>query len=112
MHKVKIIYTSSEHIQSTNRALLGGILFVFAEEDGKNIARKSSEVRRAYPAQKYGFVRSEDKKCHIYNPDKKETILLLFEKLQLVNSEEEFLELVKQHINNLNLTLKNFFLLF
>lgn len=63
-HNVEIIFTSSSngHMGFTGDIFIEGLLNLFGDIEGKNIARRTLEARRKYPPSKFGYVKTEQKK--------------------------------------------------
>ncbi|MFT8320833.1 MAG: recombinase family protein [Bacillus sp. (in: firmicutes)] len=57
-HSVELVFTSegNGHLPSTDDIFLEGILSMFSDIEGKNIARRSEETRRRYPPRKLGYI--------------------------------------------------------
>ncbi|MCA1010379.1 recombinase family protein [Halobacillus halophilus] len=103
-YNVKLIYTSTGngHIQASNDIFVEGLLNMFSDIEGKNIARRSEETRRRYPPQIMGYKKDKDTKTYSKDPNKKEYIDQYFTALTYVNTIDELRAVVKEYQKNLN----------
>src|SRR4051812_28183285 len=69
---------------------------MFSGIEGKNIARRTAEVHRRYPARKYGYVKIKETKKYPKDPIKQEHIEEYFHSLPKISSIEEFGILLKE----------------
>ncbi len=63
-HKVAIVFTSTSngHMEFTGDIFIEGILNLFGDIEGKNIARRTLEARLKYPPKKFGYIKTKQKK--------------------------------------------------
>ena len=88
-HNVEIIFTSSSngHMGFTGDVFIEGLLNLFGDIEGKNIARRTLEARRKYPPKKFGYIKTEQKKYQ--KAEKTEAALVqFFEEIQQIDSLE------------------------
>lgn len=106
--EVQIIYTSTGngHQQSTGNIFLEGVMNIVGDFEGKNIARRSEEARRRYPAQKLGYVKDKQTKQFHKDPIKRETLIHFFLDLSKVQTYIELEKLLKTYQKKLG-TKKN-----
>lgn len=107
-HNVDIIYTSNSngHLPSSNNTLIEGMLNIFGDIEGKNIARRTQEANRKYPVRKLGYL----KENKAYKKDKKKEAVLIsfFGELKSVTSLEDINRLMalyrkKMHVDDIRL---------
>ena len=97
-HEVKIIFTSTSngHIPFTGDIFMEGILNLFGDIEGKNIARRTEEARRKYPPTKFGYEKTKDKKYQKLE-ETKPIIEEFFEEIQQINSLETLTPFLKKY---------------
>ncbi|MGV2620747.1 UNVERIFIED_CONTAM: recombinase family protein [Halobacillus marinus] len=103
-HNVALIYTSvgNGHIQASDDIFDEGLLSMFSDIEGKNIARRTEETRRRYPPQIMGYKKDKDTKTYSKDPAKKDFINQYFNVLTHVNTTEELRAVVKEYQKKLN----------
>lgn len=97
-HNVNIIFTSTSngHMPFTGDLFIEGILNLFGDIEGKNIARRTSEARRKYPPRKFGYRKTEDKKYHKLD-ETRAIIEEFFEELKNIESMETLIIFLKKY---------------
>ena len=90
-HNVEIIYTSSSngHMGFTGDIFIEGLLNLFGDIEGKNIARRTVEARRKYPPKKYGYVKTKQK-TYQKAAKTEPSLTQFFEEIQQIDSLELF----------------------
>jgi len=98
-HGVKLVFTSegNGHLPSTDDIFLEGILSMFSDIEGKNIARRSEESRRRYPPQKLGYLKNRETKQYSKDAAKKDILSAFFVSLIEVNTLDELSNLVDDY---------------
>ncbi|WP_042353094.1 recombinase family protein [Bacillus massiliigorillae] len=101
-HEVKIIFTSTSngHIPFTGDIFMEGILNLFGDIEGKNIARRTDEARRKYPPKKYGYRKTNDKKYQKVM-ETKQIIEEFFEEIQEIHSLKSLISFLKKYRQSL-----------
>lgn len=97
-HNVEIVFTSSSngHMGFTGDIFIEGLLNLFGDIEGKNIARRTVEARRKYPSKKYGYVKTERKKYQ--KAAETESVLIqFFEEIQHIDSLERFTQFLSKY---------------
>lgn len=97
-HNVEIIFTSSSngHMGFTGDFFIEGLLNLFGDIEGKNIARRTVEARRKYPPKKYGYIKTKQKKYE--KAAKTESSLVeFFEEIQQIDSMELFTQFLSKY---------------
>lgn len=97
-HSVNIVFTSSSngHLPFTGDIFVEGILNLFGDIEGKNIARRTLEARRKYPPTKFGYEKTNDKKYRKL-VETKPIIEDFFEEIQQVESREDLIYFLKKY---------------
>lgn len=85
-HNVQIVFTSSGHQEATDSTLIEGVMSIVGDIEGKNIARRSAEARKRYPAKKFGYIKHKETKTYAKDPIKKNVILDFFSNVSKVNT--------------------------
>ena len=85
-HNVRIVFTSSGHQEATDSTLIEGVMSIVGDIEGKNIARRSAEARKRYPAKKFGYIKHKETKTYAKDPIKKNVILDFFSNVSKVNT--------------------------
>lgn len=90
-HKVQLVLTSTDsgNIQATEDIFLEGLLNIFSDIEGKNIARRTTEARRMYPPKKLGYVKVAETKQYTKDPNKQQLLEQFFASLDEVANTEE-----------------------
>ncbi|MGG3272575.1 recombinase family protein [Priestia aryabhattai] len=90
-HNVEIIFTSSSngHIGFTGDIFMEGLLNLFGDIEGKNIARRTREARRKYPSRKFGYIKTEQK-TYQKAPEIESALVQFFEEIQQIRSLDLF----------------------
>lgn len=98
-HGVELVFTSegNGHLPSTDDIFLEGILSMFSDIEGKNIARRSEETRRRYPPRKLGYVKEPETRKYKKDPLKQELITAYFQSLKEVASMEQLAALIEEY---------------
>ncbi|MFQ3544234.1 recombinase family protein [Halobacillus rhizosphaerae] len=96
-HEVKIVFTSvgNGHLPASDNIFMEGLLSLFSDIEGKNIARRSGETRRRYPPQLLGYRNDKETKKYSKDSDKKEVIEQFFSALTEINTIDELHSLIK-----------------
>lgn len=96
-HDVSLVYTSSGqgHVQATDSTFLEGVLLMFSNIEGQNIARRTNEVQRRCPPKKLGYTKIPGTKQYVKNPDKREAVHAYFSALQDVRTAEDLSRTLK-----------------
>ncbi|WP_260055529.1 recombinase family protein [Niallia taxi] len=89
-HDVSLVYTSSGqgHVQATDSTFLEGVLLMFSNIEGQNIARRTNEVQRRCPPKKLGYTKVQETKQYVKDLVKQETVNAFFSALQKVRTVE------------------------
>jgi DNA invertase Pin-like site-specific DNA recombinase len=98
-HNVRIVYTSQGNgsIQATEDIFLEGILSMFSDIEGKNIARRTEEARRRYPPKKLGYEKIKETKQYRKDPQKQEPVLHYFSSLLEITTIDDLGELFREY---------------
>ena len=91
-HKVAIVFTSASngHMEFTGDIFIEGILNLFGDIEGKNIARRTLEARLKYPPKKFGYIKTKQKKYQ-KAPETATILERFFDDIQHVDSVDIFL---------------------
>lgn len=97
-HEVTIVFTSTSngHLPFTGDIFMEGILNLFGDIEGKNIARRTVEARRKYPPKKFGYEKTTDKTYQKLK-ETKPIIEEFFEEIQQVNSLNTLIPFLKKY---------------
>ena len=97
-HDVEIIFTSSSngHMGFTGDFFIEGLLNLFGDIEGKNIARRTIEARRKYPSKKYGYVKTKQKKYQKAT-EIESSLVQFFEEIQQIDSLELFTQFLLKY---------------
>ena len=95
-HKVQLVLTSTDsgNIQATEDIFLEGLLNIFSDIEGKNIARRTTEARRMYPPKKFGYVKVAETKQYMKDPNKKQLLEQFFASLDEITNAEELAKML------------------
>ncbi|MCM3569220.1 recombinase family protein [Neobacillus mesonae] len=90
-HGVSLVYTSSGqgHVKATDSTFLEGVLLMFSNIEGQNIARRTNEVQRRCPPKKLGYTKVSETKQYVKSLDNRETVHSYFDALQNVLTVED-----------------------
>ncbi|WP_077210736.1 recombinase family protein [Bacillus dakarensis] len=90
-HNVQLLLTSTDNgnIQATEDIFLEGLLNIFSDIEGKNIARRTTEARRMYPPKKYGYFKNVETKQYTKDPNKQQQLEQFFVSLNEITTTEE-----------------------
>lgn len=96
-HDVCLVYTSSGqgHVQATDSTFLEGVLLMFSNIEGQNIARRTNEVQRRCPPKKLGYTKVSETKQYVKSLDNRETVHSYFNALQNVLTVEDLSHTLK-----------------
>ena len=97
-HDVHLVYTSvgNGHIQATEDVFLEGLLNIFSDIEGKNIARRTKEAIRRYPPKKFGYVKIKETKHYRHDSNKKEVLNQFFSELLEISTIDELADLLNR----------------
>ncbi|MES9743583.1 recombinase family protein [Priestia megaterium] len=98
-YNVQIVFTSTGHQDATDSTLIEGVMNIVGDIEGKNIARRSAEARKRYPAKKFGYIKKKETKKYVKDSIKKSAIIKFFNdvsKIKTVNELEEVLQRYKK----------------
>jgi DNA invertase Pin-like site-specific DNA recombinase len=103
---IELIFTSegNGHIQANDNTFLEGILNLFSDIEGKNIARRSEEARKRYPPRKLGYEKNKETKKYRKDPTKQNALEQYFTSLLDISTIEELGKLLKQFNKKLKCT--------
>ncbi|MCM3585552.1 recombinase family protein [Mesobacillus maritimus] len=106
-YNVNLMFTSvgNGHIQATEDIFLEGILNIFSDIEGKNIARRTKEALRRYPPKKIGYEKIKETKHYCKDPQKKKMLEQYFSSLLEISTIEELTELLSGFQKKLKLSL-------
>ncbi|MFD0828461.1 recombinase family protein [Neobacillus sp. M.A.Huq-85] len=98
-HNVKIFFTSAGngHQQATDSTLIEGVMNIVSDVEGKNIARRTEEARKRYPAHKLGYIKQKETKQYIKDPSKKDALLQFFTAIKKVTTHKDLEEILKEY---------------
>ena len=98
-HDVHLVYTSigNGHIQATEDVFLEGLLNIFSDIEGKNIARRTKEATRRYPPKKLGYEKIKETKHFRHDPNKKEILNQFFNELLEISTIDELAGLLNRY---------------
>ncbi|MGF6947704.1 DNA invertase Pin-like site-specific DNA recombinase [Neobacillus sp. B4I6] len=98
-HDVHLVYTSvgNGHIQATEDVFLEGLLNIFSDIEGKNIARRTREAIRRYPPKKFGYEKIKETKHFRHATNKKEILNQFFNELLEISTVDELAELLNKY---------------
>jgi site-specific DNA recombinase len=68
-YNIKVIYTAEGQPPFSDVLAIESLYGVFAQNEGKNIVRRTSDTRKQFPAQAFGYIRTGVKKDTKYVPD-------------------------------------------
>ncbi|SHG30186.1 recombinase family protein [Ornithinibacillus halophilus] len=96
-HDIQVIYTSegNGNVQATKDIFLEGILAMFSDIEGKNIARRNIEASKRYPGRKLGYVK--ENKHYYKDPVKKELLEAYFSSLSKISTLDELALFLKKY---------------
>jgi DNA invertase Pin-like site-specific DNA recombinase len=97
-HDVEIFFTSvgNGNIPVSDSFFLEGILNLYSDIEGKNIARRTEEARKRYPPKKLGYIKNKETKKYKRDPSKQELISQYFASLLDLSTIEALGELLKE----------------
>lgn len=98
-YNVRVIYTSVGigNMPASDDIFIEGLLSMFSDIEGKNIARRSREARLRYPAKKFGYQKQKETKRFIHDPSKKEGVKQYFAALMGVSSLKDLYKVMKEY---------------
>ncbi|MGE6366914.1 recombinase family protein [Bacillus paramycoides] len=98
-HDIQLVYTSvgNGHIQATEDVFLEGLLNIFSDIEGKNIARRTLEARRRYPPQKLGYEKVKETKQYWQDSTKKDLLNQFFSALLETSTIDELANLLNRY---------------
>lgn len=98
-HDVHLVYTSvgNGHIQATEDVFLEGLLNIFSDIEGKNIARRTLEARRRYPPKKLGYEKVKETKQYRQDSTKKDLLNQFFTALLETSTIDELANLLNHY---------------
>jgi DNA invertase Pin-like site-specific DNA recombinase len=103
-HEVKIVYTShgGGNIQATHDIFLEGILGMFSDIEGKNIARRTAEARRIHPPKKLGYIKIKETKSYRKDPEKLSCLTDYFNDIAKVSNMDQLCLLLDDYRKKLD----------
>jgi hypothetical protein len=103
-YDVHLVYTSvgNGHIPASDDIFVEGLLSMFSDIEGKNIARRSKEARRRYPPQKLGYKKEIETKKFFKDPAKKTVVEQYFTSIQEIDTIDELYEVLKHYRKELS----------
>ncbi|MFS0637940.1 recombinase family protein [Mesobacillus foraminis] len=98
-YNVRVIYTSvgNGNMPASDDIFIEGLLSMFSDIEGKNIARRSREARLRYPAKKFGYHKEKETKRFLHDPLKNEGVKQYFAALMGVSSLEDLYKVMKEY---------------
>ena len=95
-YEVRLVFTSvgNGNIQATEDVFLEGLLNIFSDIEGKNIARRTKEAQRMYPAKKLGYKKDKQTKQYHKDPTYKALLQDYFSSLLDLTTIDELGELL------------------
>lgn len=95
-YDVQLVFTSvgNGNIQATEDPFLEGLLNIFSDIEGKNIARRTKEAQRMYPAKKLGYEKIKQTKQYHKDPSNKELLEDYFSSLLEISTINDLGELL------------------
>ena len=93
-HSVQLFLTSTDsgNIQATEDVFLEGLLNIFSDIEGKNIARRTAEAWRMYPSKKLGYVKNAQTKQYTKDPNTKQHVEQFFSSMNELTTIEELVK--------------------
>jgi DNA invertase Pin-like site-specific DNA recombinase len=98
-YDVQVIYTSvgNGNMPASDDVFVEGLLSMFSDIEGKNIARRSREARLRYPAKKFGYEKQKETKRFLHDSSKREGIQQYFAALKKIRSLEDLYKVTKEY---------------
>ncbi|WP_409291122.1 recombinase family protein [Peribacillus sp. SCS-37] len=96
-YNVQVIYTSvgNGNMPASDDVFVEGLLSMFSDIEGKNIARRSREARLRYPAKKFGYLKQKETKRFLPDSSKREGVEQYFVALKGVGSLDDLYKVMK-----------------
>lgn len=108
-HGVEVIYTASGSIPFNKNSSIESFYGIFAQQEGQNINKRSSDAVKRYPGETIGYKRIEnksigDRKKVTFIKDDNRSVLIesLFEEFSLIQTKEEFVAVLTKYGKGLN----------
>lgn len=101
-YNVQVIYTSvgNGNMPASDDVFVEGLLSMFSDIEGKNIARRSREARLRYPAKKFGYQKQKETKRFLHDTAKQESVQQYFTALREISSLDDLYKVVKEYRKN------------
>jgi DNA invertase Pin-like site-specific DNA recombinase len=98
-YDVQVIYTSvgNGNMPASDDVFVEGLLSMFSDIEGKNIARRSREARLRYPAKKFGYQKQKETKRFSHDSSKREGVQQYFAALNEVRSLDDLYKVTKEY---------------
>jgi DNA invertase Pin-like site-specific DNA recombinase len=98
-YNVQVIYTSigNGSMPASDDVFVEGLLNMFSDIEGKNIARRSREARLRYPAKKFGYQKQKETKQFLHDSSKKEIVQQFYDALKEIHSLNDLYKVTKEY---------------
>ncbi|MEH6904738.1 recombinase family protein [Neobacillus drentensis] len=98
-YNVQVIYTSvgNGNLPASDDPFVEGLLSMFSDIEGKNIARRSREARLRYPAKKFGYQKQKETKRFLHDSAKQEIVQQYFAALKEIHSLDCLYKIAKEY---------------
>jgi hypothetical protein len=98
-YDVQVIYTSvgNGNMPASDDVFVEGLLSMFSDIEGKNIARRSWEARLRYPARKFGYQKQKETKRFLHDSSKSEGVQQYFAALKEIRSLDDLYRVTKEY---------------
>ncbi|MEY2195339.1 recombinase family protein [Neobacillus sp. BF23-41] len=105
-YDVQVIYTSvgNGNMPASDDVFVEGLLSMFSDIEGKNIARRSREARLRYPAKKFGYQKQKETKRFLHDSSKSKGVQQYFAALKEISSLDDLYKVTKEYRKKLKKT--------
>lgn len=101
LHDVEVVYTASNSIPFHKDSSIESFYAIFAQQEGKNIGKRTADAIKRYPGDTIGYQRTEQKtdngkkKVHFTKDnDRSHTIKSLFDEFSRIQTKAEFVDIL------------------
>jgi DNA invertase Pin-like site-specific DNA recombinase len=98
-YNVQVTYTSvgNGNMPASDDVFVEGLLSMFSDLEGKNIARRSREARLRYPAKKFGYQKQKETKRFIHDSSRKDDVQQYFAAIKGICSLDDLYKVLKEY---------------
>ncbi|MFI2858620.1 recombinase family protein [Paenibacillus sp. JSM ZJ436] len=104
LHNVEVVYTASNSIPFHKNSSIESFYGIFAQQEGKNIGRRTDDARKRFPGETIGYERIEQKTSEgkknvkfFRDYDRSHMINSLFEEFSQIQTKTEFVDILSTY---------------